>query len=349
MRYLIPIVLIIIIIALAILVVQQQDKYEQLEINSNEIIDKQEDRIDELTGQVTAVKESQAELIAELKEAKEGYEELYETHSSLRESYETLLIELEDSIEKIEVFKDDLNSSMAWFEDNSYLHDIPNEGRIKRSIDGRCYDEECNVKLGCFFLVNSEKLGYKYISDPKIYGEDDKLQSLHEFVHNWGGDCEDYSLFYKAEFNHVLSVCPSLRIEAWIPGGSDYFLDMQEEWYIEDASGIILPEGYIYPNVVCGNIQNQGKSAGHCVVAFSKDIIRGLDELDYLQGAPLVEPQDGRYIGTIGRDYYLSQNSIWLVITDFDLMMYSNHEWIGFRSASEELESLNRRLSALFQ
>jgi len=321
-----------------------------------------------LQSNINTLTQKNAQVAEELGLLKKQYTELQDNNTELKGSYDTLdtsysqiKTEVEQTISKINNYETDLEESLAWFNTNSLPENIPNEKRIKNSLNGRCWeydDDSCYVMLGCFYLINQKKLGLEYQYDTKTSGETDKLQSLSEFIHNWGGDCEDYSLFYKAEFNHVLNSCKerggkNLTLEAWVTGTSDYFLDLESEWYLPNAIGIILPAGYIYPNVICGMLPspNTGDVSGHCVIAFTNSLILNASDITLLDGAPMVEPQSGMYLGMINYNSGVTlsdyDSSIWTVITDNDLFQLKDGEWVGYAELKNELGEQKDKLIAL--
>jgi len=279
-------------------------------------------------------------------------------HEALTTSYDAIDNEIEQTIGKIEEFEEELNSSLAWFNRNSRLEGIPNEKRTQNTLS-RCWDVQngvCKVRLGCFYLINSEKLGLEYKYDTITSKAEDKLQSLKEFMHNWGGDCEDYSLFFKAEYNYIFDKCyergaESIELEAWIPGSRQYFLDFVQEWYISDAEKYTLPDEHIYPSVVCGDMYDPHKGAvsGHCVIAYSDTLVETPIHLD---GAALIEPQNGQFLGIIGTDIAIEPtdqvSSIWMVITDSDLFLWSEeNEWVGYESMLQDISLKREHLEVL--
>jgi len=288
--------------------------------------------------------------------------DLLKSYNDLNKDYNAVSREIDQTIDKITVFEQELNSSMAWFNANSLPVNIPNEKRIQNTLNGRCWeisDDVCTVRLGCFYLINLKKLGLHYKYDTVTSDAADKLQSLGEFMHNWGGDCEDYSMFFKAEYNYIQNECferggESIELEAWIPGSGDYFLDFPEEWYLSEADAYELPAGHIHPSVVCGDLYdpNSGAVSGHCVMAYSARPLDRLENMDHLEGASLVESQNGQYLGQVGSYAGIaptsSQSSIWLIITNNDLWLHSEDSgWIGYESMLEEISQEKMEIEVL--
>lgn len=285
-----------------------------------------------------------------------------------------LKMDIASTINDLEDYKKDVSESMSWFNANSILDESRDMQWTKKNIGNQCYriiDRTCMIKTACFYLVNENMLNIFYQRDIQLTGEEDRLQSLEEFFENRGGDCEDYSLFFKAQQNYVLDRCfekgaENFVIESWTPNPAKenkYIINFVEdkEWYITGVDVIELPEGYIYPNIVCGNIFDPTLNgvAGHCVIAYTKDKIKTINDVyQLLNKAPMIEPQDGRYMGLIN-DYssgiYLNSNFddathhsyIWQVITDNDLFRYYRERdinWIGY---SNFYDLLSERIMSL--
>ncbi|MCX8202565.1 MAG: hypothetical protein N3G74_02045 [Candidatus Micrarchaeota archaeon] len=278
----------------------------------------------------------------------ENYTLLSKEYQNLKEEATTLLISLDKYAARI-------NESMSWFSKNSNIDNI--DSSLKTSLEDdlktECYKinfDECTIKTACLLLVNDEFYGLKYISDTSLYGKTDKLSSLNEFLSNRGGDCEDYSLFYKAEINHILDKCRGKKIiiESYIPidNGKRYFINKRDTWYIRDAEAKPLKDGNIYPYVVCYLTEPY---LGHCVVAFSKHKINESSQINLLEGAELVEPQDGSYLGEIGRTVRLpikpdQLNELMIVISDNDLYSYDEDGWTGYQDFFSKIKAMKTEL-----
>lgn len=300
-------------------------------------------------------------------------EECLANIGQLSETNQGLQKEIEQTISEIEKYQKEIQESIKWFKDNSILEEESGKYGIISYLKNNCFKKEgdiCKIKTGCLYLTNSEKIGVEYKQDIDVFGKEDKLQSLDDFLENGGGDCEDYSLFYKAEWNLILDYCKdieqeNIKVESWDVdkfAQSKYFLDFDEEWYFEGVSKVNLKKGYIYPNVVCGNIYNLNTKTinGHCVIAFTKKKIITKKDLIELNLAPLVEPQDGSYMGLINDNYsgiylleeadncrrFIPDSYIFSIITDNDYFLFSfdNCEWISYSIFDEELSNQKQNL-----
>jgi len=353
----IAVILLIMFVVLLFLFIQQSKELTSLNSEFTDFKADMQSQISEKDQQISALTTQNSKLKSQLDTKTSQYDLLKEQYDSLDTSYSKVKTEVDMTIEDISEFEERLNESMAWFNENSLPVGIPNENRIRNTL-ARCFDEsgdECNVKLGCFYLINDKKLNLKYKLDTITSQEADQLQSLEEFIRNLGGDCEDYSLFYKAEYNLVNQICEErgsqdMVLEAWVSGTGEYYLDFSQEWYLDGADPVEITG--TFPNIVCGDMHdpNSGRTNGHCVIAFSNYPINNINELDQLQGASLVEPQNGMYLGQIGESIGLEptirSSRIWMVITDHDLYLYDDG-WTGYSVILGELSGLLQSLESL--
>jgi len=311
----------------------------------------------------------------------DSYSQLSTEYSGLNASYLTLRVETEKVLGKVDDYEKNLQDSMSWFRTNSDLSGIGDRlktERVQYGLHDNCYRIEggmCKIKTGCLWVVNEHYLGLSYRTDIETTHTNDTLLSLQDFIRNWGGDCEDYSLFYKAEMNYILSKCmeggisqSSIMLEGFNPGGSeDYFLDFktaqETRYYLPDTLPAVLKNGYIYPVEVCGNIYdlNQDVVTGHCIIAFTRNRINSIDDIRAeLNLAPMIEPQTGEYMGLVNdasSGIYLASDSnmgdkdsyIYMLVTDGDHMLFDEEKgaWISYSGFSEELAELELRLVAM--
>lgn len=281
-----------------------------------------------------------------------------------------LKFDIASTVNDLEDYKKDINKSMSWFNSNSRLDDSRDMAWTQQNIRNQCYmvdDGKCYIKTACFYLVNERMLNLHYQTDIKLTDELDRLQSLQDFFSNRGGDCEDYSLFFKAEFNNLIERCHEKRIEdediiveGWDenpPLDAKYFMNFNENrlWFLKNKRGVKMPEGYLHPIIVCGDFW-QG---GHCVIAFTKEKINTINDVYlYLNMAPMIEPQNGMYLGLINdpsSGVYINSNTddsehrflIWQIVSDRDLFRYYRDKdvnWVGYSSFYDTLDD---RLIAL--
>jgi len=277
--------------------------------------------------------------------------------------------EVQSNLNLINEYTKEIQSSMSWFKDNSILGETWREKQAKNELINMCYSsnsDTCFINLACFYLMNDHFIGLKYKTDIETSFQEDKLQSLENFSLNGGGDCEDYSLFYKAEYNYLFELCgeKKINLESVIFGEDitkEFYLNNQKTWYI-NGEGKILSEGYIYPNIICGNIYDLETQliSGHCVIAFTKKEILSISDLKELDLSPIIEPQNGGYMGLINdassEIYLLKENQesypnsyIYEIITNNDLFFFKeeNKSWQSYAFFYNILNKQKETLIAL--
>ena len=278
-------------------------------------------------------------------------QEIDELEQSLNESEEELektiniLSEAKNEIEEIkretERIGENINQSIQWFTENSQLPDVYKADRYENKVRKGCEDKGI-LNLACVAFLMEEELGITYRSDPG-----DKLYSLVEIIDRKGGDCEDYSLFFKA------TVRDYEGFEAWDEGGGKYevYGDDQQIWYYDDAHGILIEGENAYP--VCYYYgSGGGVLLGHCVVMFTDKTINSADDIstENLIGSELVEPQSGKYVGRIGEQFSICSEGICdeayaiaFIITDNDLYHF-DQKWDYYHEQKEKVEGIIRSL-----
>ena len=247
-----------------------------------------------------------------------------------------------------------INESMAWFKENA-IFPISYNGKTsifhKRIND--CVDNGY-LNLACLnYLMENTAFSIHYRTDIQSTGKADFLQSTKQTIDSGWGDCEDYSLLYKSILNMVKNEQGSLGVLAWTPGGTDEFRIYPKEsiplaqdetyWYYGNTEGAVLGNfstSYFY--VICYAMD---AAQGHCTLAVSKEKIETSSELNKLNGAYVVEPQSGKYLGIVGQDFGICDRKgcdrqayvISTVIADDDLYTYSNTKWVGYKDFQERI------------
>lgn len=329
---------------------------EQVSTQSEQI-DLQSKQIQELTAEVS-------NLSAELRwsETQVGV---------LEDEAERVESEVEDLFVEIDNYQTQIEDSLEWYKINSILGDNQEQNSIKSRIDNECVDSGgsfCNINIGCFYLLNREYFDFNYYYDSSLYESVDKLGSLQDFIDNKGGDCEDYSLFVKAEYNYALEQCENkdLKIITWEvpeePTSSIFYLNDRRSWYLEGVSKVDVSNNP-YPNIICGILTEPDPfgNVGHCMLAFSEEKIITVSDLHKLSGAAIVEPQDGSYWGRVNEPsseiYLLDKNNyeedieyfIFTVITDEDFFQFNENtlEWNSYENYYESLENHKDKIQNL--
>lgn len=297
-----------------------------------------------------------------------------ETITSIEEKYGDLLTnheKLESTINKTKYdavsFKKEIEESMSWFNNNAKIErsaSVEWQNKISQKLERSCiqtFSNTCRINLVCLGFINEMQLGLHYIDDIETSNENDKLQTIKDFIIHNGGDCEDYSLFYKAEMNYLLDVCEKrnadniyLQSMSYSNDKTDrFFVENEKEWYLDYAKDHLLPKGYVVPNIVCGHMFVNNELTGHCVIAFTKEEIITINDLKLLTGAPIIEPQEGSYLGIVGEDVFLidqafgGEQTIFEIITNNDLFLYSDqNEWVSYQTLIDRIDISMNELKA---
>ncbi len=243
-----------------------------------------------------------------------------------------------------------INSSMAWFRDNAYMPanyswtaDI-----FMSRVMSDCTDKG-NLNLACVsYLMENTAFAIHYRDDAGL----DHLQSVKETIGLGWGDCEDYSLIFKAILNSARAKNASLNLVAWQPASSGEFRIYPKEtpgetsgayWVYSNAKGASMgapPHAY----VICYSVD---AASGHCIVALSDTGVQSSSQVPLLEGADVFEPQSGRYMGKLGDSLSICTSGgckqqfgkIWLVIADNDLYTYGDSGWVGYADYLAQAEA----------
>jgi hypothetical protein len=290
-----------------------------------------------------------AQVQAQLAEAKL---QLAESRASLA-SQQQYVSEIRENLTKLQA---SINESMSWFRENSYMpKNYSWAGDIFMTrISSDCVDAG-RLNLACIsHLMENTAFAIHYREDIEA-GKEDHLQSLKETIDLGWGDCEDYSLLFKAVLNSMRKLNASLIATAWQPAQSGEFRIYPKEapdesgpyWAYTKAKAAPLGQLSNY-YVVC---YTMAPTAGHCIVAMSEAQVNDSSQVPLLDGAELFEPQSGGYRGRMGESLYICEQDgcrntggrAWLVISDSDLYIYDGG-WKGYadtlRQVQEEETSL---------
>jgi hypothetical protein len=299
-------------------------------------------------------------LSRELSAVSKNYAALDERFTKLRTQYSQLADDIDEYEERVD-------ENLDWFKVNAHFGE--QLSAVSKRTD-ECFDvsgDICTIRTGCTWLVNQERLGLTYRTDMDTTKKIERIQSLDEFVENRGGDCEDYSLFFKAQMNHLREQCiandaSDIQFEGWQyvdnPTHS-YKVDFENQWTIKSAESVPIPREFQYPNIVCGDVYNEFEElqTGHCVIAFTDKPIESALDLVTLQTAAIIEPQDGSFLGYLGTNYLTIarpgrdripqdtdgwQMQFYMVITDNDLFQFSyqTQQWRSYSGFGERAERI---------
>ena len=259
----------------------------------------------------------------------------------------------------------DINDSMKWFRDNSVLQpnvswniDLIAPRVIEDCVDGQ------DLNLPCVNHILERMATIQYRHDPNS-NRTNRFQSIAETASLGSGDCKDYSLLLKAILNTVREKQGGLRIIAWRPGGNQNFIiypkaslnlgSDETYWYYPNSTGVDIGSldarhGY----VICYALT---ATEGHCTVALSDVDVNSSAQLPLaLNGADVFEPQDGQYLGKVGREFSLCTGARWwdctttpnviiLVIGDKDLYKVQDGSWVGYGDYAQAVGEVAQNLS----
>lgn len=261
---------------------------------------------------------------------------------------------------EIDVYKAELQESIQWLRTQSNTYAVKDfttsRMNVTKVLLRNCEDRNgCEIRTACMNVMMSKMLGLEYRPDIETTDTEDHLQSIQDFVDNRGGDCEDYAFAYKAMFNTLLLACDEddVEVRAWVPSVVETSRvlvseDPEQKWYLSGASEYVVPSGYRYPSVVCGLMYdlNTFSQDGHCVIALTNVRVADVHDLAWLEGAPLIEPQNGMFMGFIGSDSgiylggHVSGSYINQVMTDDDRYLYGSDGWNSYSSFIKRIDEV---------
>ncbi len=350
-------------VVFAFLLFSVNGDYIALNQEHNSFVAKTGETIYLLNRQLTSFSQKNSDLNNELNELNKNYSSLLSSKIDLDKSYLVLKEEVSLTIKKINDYELEIQKSLEWFSKNSFFD--KEQERVLLNLKSNCLKSNlssCEINLGCFYLVNSEFVNYKYKSDIATAGVLDKLQSLNDFIKNRGGDCEDYSLFFKAEYNSLVNTCGEKQIKlfSWVDKkNSKFWANYQNTWYLDGAEKIYLDKNNIFPIIVCGSMKDlqSGQINGHCVIAFSSIEINSPQDIYFIGLAELIEPQTGEYLGKIGvdsgifliTDSLARESYINTLITNNDFFLYRDNKWVNYASFLKELDEKKAILRELLK
>ncbi len=267
-------------------------------------------------------------------------EELADARQTLAESRE----EIGQIRDETEEMAERINQSIEWFSANAELPSSLRYDRFLSRVRKGCVDGGV-LRLACVSYLMEDELGLEYRDDPA----GDRLYSIDEIVQRRGGDCEDFSLFFKAALNRLEGEGYSL--EAWegsYGGRYDVYEDKAADtiWYYDNARPRAL--GDLGPQnryVACYYYDTSGQEwFGHCVMMLSANDIRAPGDISdgALSDASFFEPQNGEFLGGIGDGFSACaegdsacgerENAVQFVITDDDLFEFNGGKWSSYHA-----------------
>lgn len=292
----------------------------------------------------------------------EGLSEQLNDSEAELEDTKNMLGQATEDIERIRsealAMDEQINESISWFRNNSALPATLKADRFMNKVEKSCENDGV-LKLACVTYLMENELGFSYKDDPT----GDRLYSIEEIIARKGGDCEDYSLFFKAFLNEMKR--QDLEIEAWTEGMDDYKVyedtSSGRYWYFTDTRGIGVGNTKdSNPYAVCYFYDTSGEmTIGHCIIMLTNRTIATPDDITNanLAGSALFEPQDGHYMGHVGKEFSVCEdgdancdftdNALAFIITDSDLYQFSEGKWDYYEGRNEEISGLLARLDRI--
>lgn len=359
----------------------ESSKLEQLDNTTAQMIKEQDQTIDQLNKRIDQLKDSNKKLDQILQTTEQDLEQkesllaqeeektriLQTQLGSAQKNLSDTKKELEQNFQRLSTLKSDisemtkeLDDSMQWFEDNSYLPESHswNVEILQTRITKDCvYEGRLNLACITHRMANTA-VSLRYLEDLDA-GSSDHLQSLIETADRGGGDCEDFSLFFKSIINSLKESGNDEKIIAWFPSqGSEFRVfpldeDAESYYYYPNAASVEIGALDTYhPYVVCFA---RDHSSGHCAVALSQDELKSSSDIYSLDSAHVFEPQSGLYLGQIGRNFRIcdedhgdacwqAPNTILIVITDNDIYRVWKGKWNGYADFSAQLSALSAQM-----
>jgi hypothetical protein len=286
---------------------------------------------------------------------KNRYQSVKGENTRLNETVQDVDLEVRQTMDKLEDFETTIRDSMQWFRFNSNLKNKLIYSDMQQQLKERCLEtttETCGIKLDCIHEVNNDN-SITYKADDNTVKRVDFLLDLRDIYGYKGGDCEDISLLFTAEYNFLADECSSQgfardKIKVSLKGAEE--------------KRIYLDGTYMY--VVCGEFNPQEMVqdyAGHCLVGLTDEPIKdSKDVYARLRDADLVEPQTGQYVLNVDDTEVIeifsdnkaptTRYNINMVITNDDLKVFytwgEDVRWMGYAEFLEEIEATKSSLGA---
>jgi Skp family chaperone for outer membrane proteins len=317
----------------------------------NRDAERQQDEIENLT---LALGNRTIEVEGLSEQLNESEAELEETKNTLSEATEDIARIREEAV----AIDGQINESIQWFRNNSALPSTLKADRFMNKVEKSCENDGV-LKLACITYLMENELGFSYKDDPT----GDRLYSIDEIIARKGGDCEDYSLFFKALLNRMKQ--EDLEIEAWTGGMGEYVIYQDPSsgryWYFENTRGVGVGNTRdSNPYAVCYFYDTGGEMRiGHCVIMLTDRTIETPEDITNanLAGSALFEPQDGHYMGKVGNEFSVCEggdascdfedDALAFIITDSDLYQFNDGKWNYYEGRRVEISGLLSRLDRI--
>jgi hypothetical protein len=299
-----------------------------------------ENKIEELRGKISSLDKTNKLLMQERESWHNKYSNCMVNLSLLSETCELQIEGLKDDIELLEArlnhtlkrmeqlreryltLNEVISREFVWLQNNA-LYPYTTYPLERKCLEGRKLNAPC---VSLYFL--KDYLGLQYIGDTS-----DELYSIDEILARKGGDCDDFSLIYAS----ILRKYVGKTLVAWKPGNREFkvYETSRYIYTLKDAEPVEIP---ITDNISIVCYYTNYPDLGHCVV--------GIDD-------NLVEPQDGEYLGKIGKDVYFCNQTcgnggVISIYSPEDVTVWyetNGIERFDFREIQKEIAEIDRNLS----
>jgi len=285
--------------------------------------------------EVSTLKDTNTQLLTQIRDLNAQIATQEKDYANLKEQYATKEQQLENIKLKVTTFENTIREKLAWFADNSNLKLHANQYNSIRNSEAINIKEECRINLVQIAYLNENTFGLSYQHDN--IGEE--LKGIDKMLRERGGDCEDFSQLFIAEYNTLVEKC--------VNSGFDRNYIMIEAMKEREGGIYVLTENansiIYYPDMAPVRVSNVGNymygvcyinstESGHCVVGLFSKIVKSDKDIDYLldNDVRLIEPQSGEYVGNV--DGTISKQDIDIIITDQDIFVRDNSQWVGYSS-----------------
>lgn len=338
---------------LEIIIKEKNDLELELNKTNNEIV-KKNLQIIEMQNKIKDLEEKINFLSVELDKKNKELEIKNLQYSNATNTIKILKEEVLNIEEKI-------NNYISWFRSNAVLPKNERTNIFIRSAKEKCVKENYLI-LPCLSFLIKYTLDFNYKAD-----ENDKLYSIDEMLKRYYGDCEDYSLLFKAIIKEFQKDNYKLKV---LGNGNDLNIILQEKdgttYFYRNTSFLELDNLGIYNiYMVCywEYIENDTK-IGHCANLFTKNIISSSKDINnnFLKGSYIIEPQNGFCISEIANynkkcqsdspikfcenneiDCQDKFNKIVILATDNDFFIFLDDKWITYSEYLNKIKEIENK------
>lgn len=324
------------------IILKQKDKINSLEESYNKL------KLNYDTLKISLESEKKENIVL-----KDENQVLSKKSNSLNQEMKEVQEEIGDTMDKLDNFENQVRDSMDWFKKNNNLNNSEIFKELREDLKDKCLENKsqnsvCEIDFDCIDHVNDKNF-IIYKSDRKLVNKTDFLQDIESIYKNHGGDCEDFSFLFTAEYNYLLGEC------------------LKQGFSIENVSIVTLEDGdyeggYMYP--VCGFFGPHKRFGGniiggHCVVGIVRHPIKKTKDIyENLKDAVLFEPQAGDFLLRMDdtETIYLFDTGefpdkafrVKTVITEEDLKIFyqwsEEIEWLGYQDFLKDAELLRQKI-----